>query len=57
MRMVQKIERQPATYAAPQVVEHTSIRFETMISAPTCTPGFVKIGNKYVRVDCIEHYQ
>ena len=55
--MAQKYESIPATYSPPRVLEHTDIRFETMISAPACTPGYVKIGNKYVLVDCVENYQ
>jgi len=54
--MKQPLERGNLQYSAPRVLEHTEIRFETMVSAPMCTPGFVKIDNKYVRVDCIEEY-
>jgi len=56
--MVPKVKQIPATYSAPRVLEHSEIRFETMVSGPAiCTPGFVKIGNRWVHVDCVEDYQ
>ena len=55
--MAPNIEQIPAAYSAPRVLEHTEIQFETAISGNTCTPGFVKIGNEWKRVDCIEDYQ
>jgi|GEM_PF-2202128 len=55
--MAEKVEQIPATYSAPKVLDHSEIRFETAVSGAACTPGFVKIDNRWVRVDCIEDYQ
>lgn len=56
--MDQKEQKFAAPYTAPRVLEHTVVRFETMISSPIqCTPGFVEIEPGWVIwVDCVENY-